>query len=345
MPRIKTLTPDPESGLTPSEAAHVFDRIAQFAGYGFNKSHAAAYAAISYHTAYLRTHFPEAFFAASMNLCLDNVEDIAAHAADLRRRGLVLDKPAILRAGATFQPDTVQPGRILYGLSAIRGVGRSAAEAIVADRQANGPYESLDSAMARLRPIAGRSALVALAKAGAFDCLRVKRNVAIAHAKGPVDAAPAAQTSLFDMMEDAAPVYDVQPLSRSDGLDLEFDVLGHYHTGHPFDPAPCPLARVLERIATGGPAGAIDVAIPAIVTVSDSLRTNDGKTIGMITIATPGDLRTLRASEHVWPRISRIVAKKARLLLDLRVLPGEAGARVVLRDARPLDLDDDARAA
>ena len=332
MPRITSLTPEPRSALSAMEAEHVFDRIAQFAHYGFNKSHAAAYAAISYHTAYLRTHHPEAFFAAAMNLCLDDVEAIAAHADDLRRRGLVLEKPAINRAGTAFAPDPEAAGQLRYGLAALRGVGRKDAAAIVAERDRAGPFGSIEGAMVRLRGVVGRGALKALAKAGAFDCLGAKRAEALAHAASATPAAGGGQGSLFDMMDDAPTKITVDPLTRTQALDLEFDVLGHYHSAHPLGAASCPLAQ-LRAAHLDGPR---DIRVEAIVTASDTLRTNDGDTIGLLTVSTPGGLTQLRAGDRLWPRIARLCTKKARLVLTLRALPDAGSVRLLLNDAAPV---------
>ena len=192
-----------ERGVEAPRANHIFDQMETFAGYGFNKSHAAAYALIAYQTAWLKTHYPEGYMAAVLTADSDNTDRLVVLKDELKRMGIVLEPPDV---NASVLPFTVAgPKRISYGLGALKGIGPSAVEAIVAERDAHGAYTSLVDLCRRvdLQKI-NRRVLEALAKSGGLDSLGANRATlmngipnALQAAERSVHAQAAGQTMLF----------------------------------------------------------------------------------------------------------------------------------------------------
>jgi DNA polymerase III subunit alpha len=235
-----------ERGVEEPRANHIFDQMETFAGYGFNKSHAAAYALIAYQTAWLKTHYPEAYMAAVLTADMDNTDRLVVLKNELTRNmGIALEPPDVNRSVLPFT--VAGPKRISYGLGALKGVGPSAVEAIVGERNARGPYTSLVDLCRRvdLTKI-NRRVLEALVKSGALDSLGANRATlmqgvpnALQAAERSVHAQAAGQTALFggaaddDVLEHVlTPVRDWSKRERADG---ERESLGLYLTAHPFD--------------------------------------------------------------------------------------------------------------
>jgi DNA polymerase-3 subunit alpha len=234
-----------ERGVEEGRANHIFDQMETFAGYGFNKSHAAAYALIAYQTAWLKTHYPEAYMAAVLTADSDNTDRLVVLKDELKRMGIVLESPDV---NASVLPFTVAgPKRISYGLGALKGVGPSAVEAIVAERDAHGRYTSLVDLTRRvdLTKI-NRRVLEALVKSGGLDTLGANRATlmngipnALQAAERSVHAQAAGQTALFgggerdDTLDHV--LTPVREWSKRDRLEGERESLGLYLTGHPFD--------------------------------------------------------------------------------------------------------------
>ena len=157
-----------KNGVPKGQADTIFELLAKFADYGFNKSHAAAYALVSYHTAYMKAHYPVEFLAASMTLELNNTDKLSEFRAEAQRLGIKVEAPNINRSGATFE---VGENTIYYALAALKGVGPQAVELIVEERR-KGAFTSLADFAARVNPRAiNKRVIESLAAAGAFDTL------------------------------------------------------------------------------------------------------------------------------------------------------------------------------
>jgi DNA polymerase-3 subunit alpha len=228
-------------GVSEAKASHIFDLVAQFAGYGFNKSHAAAYAVVAYHTAYLKAHHPVEFIAASMSLDIANSEKLASFNQDARRMGVAVLPPDVTMSAADF---SVEQGAIRYALGAVRNVGLAAMQALVAERKRGGRFKNLHDFAERLDPsVINRRQLENLAKAGAFDALEKERArafaacetlAAYAAARAHEKAGP--QASLFGAAEEKAlrpPLPKAQAWSGQQQLDFERESIGFYLSGHP----------------------------------------------------------------------------------------------------------------
>jgi DNA polymerase-3 subunit alpha len=234
-------------GVPEPTAAHIFDLMEKFAGYGFNKSHSAAYALLTYQTAWLKTHYPEAFMAAVLSSDMDKTEKIVTLIDETRRMGLTVEPPDVNSSQYMF---TVSgPRRIRYGLGAIKGVGQNVVEMLVNERQANGPYRSLADLCRRsdLNRL-NRRVLEALIRSGAADGLGANRATlmhslpaALQLADQSIRARAVGQNDMFGLVSSgpaettSLPEEVLPEWSRRVRLDGERETLGLYLTGHPFE--------------------------------------------------------------------------------------------------------------
>lgn len=236
-----------ERGVEKATATRIFDLMEKFAGYGFNKSHSAAYALLSYQTGYLKAHHPEAFMAAVMTADIDNTDRLVMLKDDCRQLGIKLLPPDINRSAYEF--GVAGERQILYGLGAIKGVGRSAVESMIREREERGPYSSLVEFVRRIDlDRVNRRALEAMIKSGALDGFANSRRglieqlpEAIKSAGQAARAAAAGQNDMFGLAEVATPepVPEMTSTLREwadvERLKNEKEALGLYLTGHPFD--------------------------------------------------------------------------------------------------------------
>ena len=235
-------------GIPEELAATIFDQVAKFASYGFNKSHAAAYALLAYRTAYVKANHPVEFFAAVMTMERGNQDKLAFYRQEMRARGIPLLPPDVNASEVGFRVEDGREGpAVRHALSALKGVGDQAVAAIVAERQANGPFRSLFDFAARLGPrLVNRRLLEALVRAGAFDSLESNRrrlfegiDRALEHARARGAASAQQQASLFDGVEEslaAAPeLPEVPDWPQLERLQQEREVVGFYLSAHPLD--------------------------------------------------------------------------------------------------------------
>lgn len=232
-----------ERGVDRDQAAGIFDLVNEFAGYGFNKSHAAAYALISFHTAYLKAKYPAHFIAAVMSLDLGNVEKLAQFFQEAKRVGIAVEPPCVNRSMADFD---VADGRVLYALGALKNVGLEAMKHVVDVRKSGGPFTDIYDFVRRIdMRVVGKRALENLARSGAFDCLGVSRATALASAgmlqkigSLATEERESAQVSLFGTEETVItdPDLDHQPdWETVQSLDHELGAVGFYLSGHPLE--------------------------------------------------------------------------------------------------------------
>ncbi len=231
-----------KNGVSKGQADVIFDLLAKFANYGFNKSHAAAYAIVSYQTAYMKAHYPVEFLAASMTLDMSNTEKVNDFRQDAKRLGIEVIAPSVQTSFRHFETGE---NRIYYALAAIKGVGESAVDHIVEVR-GDQPFASIEDFCLRIDPKQiNRRVLESLICAGAFDCFEIDRAQLIAGLDRVMGYAQVAQenkrSGQHDMFGSAAsgpekivfPPYT--PWLASERLLREFQVLGFYLTAHPLD--------------------------------------------------------------------------------------------------------------
>ena len=238
-----------ENDLSEQLASDVFDQISAFAGYGFNKSHAAAYALVSYQTAYLKANHPEEFLAASMALDAGSTDKLAVFRQECQREGIELRPPDVNRSGASFTvelPDNGGRAAVRYALGAIRNVGAEAMSRLVAERDANGVFADLADFLRRLpREAANKRQLEHLIRAGALDSLHGNRrelienlDTVLGYAETVWRDSQSSQDSLFggeDALDSTVRLRPCDDWSGMDRLREEFDSLGLYLSAHPLD--------------------------------------------------------------------------------------------------------------
>ncbi len=253
-------------GIAAEKADEVFDLMEKFAGYGFNKSHAAAYSLLAYHTGWLKVHCTAEFYAANMTVEADNTDKLRILLADARQFGIAFDAPDINRGVLRFQPLPGREGdkRIAYGLGAIKGTGAGAIEAIVAaregrDGEGGGPFRSLFDFIARVdRQRINKRVVEALIKAGAFDALHPDRagtlaSVGLAFDWADSQAAHIDQAGLFDFDDSHAAstqepaLVAAEPWGIRERLMQEKAALGFFLSGHLFDAYAPEVRRFCKR--------------------------------------------------------------------------------------------------
>ncbi len=256
-----------KNGVESKQADEIFDLLAKFAGYGFNKSHAAAYALVAYQTAYLKANYPVEFMAASMSLDMNNTDKLGMFKKELVKMDIPLLLPDVNSSGVSFkvekapaieaevdgstpqQPDDPRAGlAVRYALAAIKGVGGKAMEQLVEERESNGPFTDLFDMAERLDPsLINKRQLEQLASAGAFDQLDQNRARAASaaelltrHSHMAAETRNSQQTSLFagDIdtgMNQRPPLPTVEPWNDAELLKRELSAVGFYLSAHPLD--------------------------------------------------------------------------------------------------------------
>ncbi|MBK8357518.1 MAG: DNA polymerase III subunit alpha [Comamonadaceae bacterium] len=241
------------------KADEVFDLMEKFAGYGFNKSHAAAYSLLAYHTGWLKVHYTAEFFCANMTVEMDDTDKLKVLFEDALKFGLRFDPPDVNRGSYRFEPvsDTV----IRYGLGAIKGTGEQAIEAITRARDEGGPFRSLFDFCVRVdRTRLNKRTVEALIKAGAFDSLQLNRAALAASIDRAFDFANAAaanvhQGGLFDLGGDddhgsstqEPELVEATPWGVKERLTLEKTAIGFYLSGHLFDEVAREVRQFVRR--------------------------------------------------------------------------------------------------
>ena len=230
-----------ERGVVEETAGSIFDLVDKFAGYGFNKSHAAAYALIAYQTGWMKANTPVEFMAATMSLDLSNSDKLAQFYQDAKRFKIPVRAPDINRSGADFE---VADGEVLYALGAVRNVGLAAMEHVVAVRTEGGPFRDLHDFLARIDArVVNKRSLENLARAGAFDSIHPNRaeiveaaEALVAYAQDATAARISSQEDMFGGAAAAKPrVAKVEPWPLIRQLDEELAAVGFYLTGHPLE--------------------------------------------------------------------------------------------------------------
>ena len=246
-----------KNGVKTSHAVEIFELVDKFAGYGFNKSHAAAYALVSYHTAYLKANYREEFLAASMTLDMGNTDKLSMFAAEAKKSGIAILPPCVNASEIDFLAGT---NAIRYSLAALKNIGTQAVESLVTERSAKGPFKNLSDFAARLNTkVLNKRALETLAAAGAVDGLEPNRalvhgnvDLMMTEAGNKADDEHTGQGSLLGgMMQEASSsvVLKLRPLKPWNAIELlqhEFEAVGFFLSGHPLDA----YASALQKLGT-----------------------------------------------------------------------------------------------
>jgi DNA polymerase-3 subunit alpha len=237
-----------KQGLDYNEASKLFDLIEKFAGYGFNKSHSAAYAMVTFQTAWLKTYYPNEFMAALLTSDKDNTDKVVRYIDEVKRMGIELSPPDICDSQLEFSAITKEDQEvILFGLGAIKGVGEAAIHAMLEEREANGPFVSLQDFVNRIEPSkVNKRVIEAIIKAGGFDRFGYSRKALLDQIELLVetakDASTAKKNAMGSLFGDDAEITTVElKLTNSSEytlkeiLEFEKETLGFYVSGHPLD--------------------------------------------------------------------------------------------------------------
>jgi DNA polymerase-3 subunit alpha len=244
-----------EKGYDPALAEQLFDLMTKFAEYGFNKSHTAAYAVVTYHTAWLKAHHCAAFMAATMSSDMDNTDSVKIFYEDTIANKIKVLGPDVNASNYRFEP--VDRSSIRYGLGAVKGTGEQAVNVILQARNAGGPFKDLFDFCQRCdKRMVNRRTTEALIRAGAFDCIEADRHKLLASTGVAMEFADQAernamQSSLFDIgsaAEEHAPQYlAVKPWDEKELLMQEKTALGFFFSGHPYNTCKKELSRFIRR--------------------------------------------------------------------------------------------------
>jgi DNA polymerase-3 subunit alpha len=357
-----------EHGVERHQADAIFDLLERFAEYGFNKSHAAAYALVAYQTAYMKANYPVEFLAATMTLDMNNTDKLAEFRAEAERLGIEVAPPSVNRSSVEFE---VEGNTIIYALAALKGVGRQAVEAIVEARGTK-KFADLADFADRINPRAvNKRVLESLAQAGAFDVFESNRarvlpvmDQVLARAQRAHDTAAIGQSELFGGGGSREPIKlaNAEPWLPADRLKREYDAVGFFLSGHPLDD----YAGVLKKLrvqpwaefARAVKAGATAGKVAGTVVSRQERRTRTGSKMGIIGLSDPsGAYEAVIFSEGLAEHRDLLEPGNAVLLFlsaevqgdDVRariqtVEPLDAaaanlhkGLRVFLRDDKPID--------
>ncbi|HEX3506071.1 MAG TPA: DNA polymerase III subunit alpha [Xanthobacteraceae bacterium] len=336
-----------KQGVDKGHAETIFELLERFADYGFNKSHAAAYALVAYQTAYMKANYPVEFLAASMTLDMGNTDKLAEFRAEAERLGIKVEPPSINRSAVEFE---VADNTIFYALAALRGVGRQAVESLV-DARAEQPFKDLADFAHRINPRGvNKRVLESLAAAGSFDTIEPNRarafaacDTLLATAQRTQDDAALGQSELFGGSAAVAPIVvpTLEPWLAADRLRREYEAVGFFLTGHPLDDYGAALKRLrvqswseFARAVKGG-AGAGRVA--GTVVSRTERRTKTGNKMGIIGLSDPtAHYEAVLFSEGLAQYRDLLEPGKAVLLfLTAEVQGDEVRARI--QSVEPLD--------
>ena len=274
------------NGIGAGKANEIFDTMEKFAGYGFNKSHAAAYSLVAYQTAYLKCHHPAAFMAATLSSEMADTDKVQFFVADAVSNGLTFLPPDVNRSRHRFAP--VDAKTIRYGLGAIKGTGESAIGAIVRARESGGDFADLFDFCRRIdKRVVNRRVIEALIRAGAFDSVCERRAALAASVGIALEAAEQAernalQAGLFDIgggQEQALKMLDAAPWSERERLLNEKQALGFFLSGHPYNEVRAELAAFIRRPLSALEPQKEPVLLAGLVTATRTQMTRRGKMI------------------------------------------------------------------
>jgi DNA polymerase III subunit alpha len=286
-----------ERGVERAQAINIYELLARFADYGFNKSHAAAYALVAYQTAYMKANYPVEFMAASMTLETGNTDKLSEFRAEAVRLGIKVDPPSINRSGVAF---AVEGNTIHYALAALKGVGAQAVEAIVAAR-GDKPFADISDFARRINPRAvNKRVLESLAAAGAFEALEPNRarafaavDVMLAAAQRAHESTTLGQNELFGgpSNREKLAMPAVEAWLPADRLQREYDAVGFFLSGHPLDDYAALLkglkVQSWTEFSRAVKAGATAGRVAATVVERTERRTKTGNKMGILGLSDP----------------------------------------------------------
>jgi DNA polymerase-3 subunit alpha len=345
--RERFLTGAVERGIGHADAEAIFEACAKFADYGFNKSHSAPYALLTYQTAYMKANYPVEFLAASMTLAMGNTDKLAEFRSEAERLDIKVEPPSINRSGAEFD---VEGNAIHYALAALRGVGRQAVESIVAAR-GDRAFADLADFARRINPRAiNKRVLESLAAAGAFEALEPNRarafaavDALLATAQRTHENATRGQSELFAGPASPEPLAlsPVEAWLPAERLQREYEAIGFFLSGHPLDDYAPALKRLRVQswaeFSRAVKAGASAGRVAGTVVARTERRTRNGTKMGIIGLSdSGGHYEAVLFAEGLAQYRDLLEPGKAVLLFLTAEVQGEE-VRARIQTVEPLD--------
>ena len=337
-----------ERGVPREQASEIYDLVAKFADYGFNKSHAAAYALVAYQTAYMKANYPVEFLAAIMTLDMNNTDKLSEYRRDAIRLGIEVRPPSINESAAEF---VVKDGAIIYSMAAIKGVGHPAAEHIMEVR-GDKPFKDLADFAKRISPrVLNKRTIENLAAAGTFDVLNPNRaqvvasiDVIMGEATSHARDSSSGQGGLFGEEEAAPlPLPNMRPWTSEEKLQREYSAIGFYLSAHPLDEYIPQLEKMRIQLWAQFEAavkqGASAGRLAGTITGRQERKTKTGNSMGIINISDPtGQYEAVLFSEALH-RFRDALEPGKTVILEVGADLRPEGVSVRINNVRPLDSD------
>jgi DNA polymerase-3 subunit alpha len=347
------------NNIPEKQADEIFDLLEKFAGYGFNRSHSAAYAWVSYQTAFLKANYPVEFMAGVMGNEVGKTDKLTVFVAECQRMGLQILPPDVNRSGLSFEPEMLgeKPG-IRYGLAAIKNVGELAMVAVLEERVRAGVFKSLADFCGRvdLKRV-NKKSVESLVRCGAFDWTGVERAQLFSEIEGAMASAAslsrdraAGQVSLFDMLDAPQPASkrksgpSVLPWSPEEKLAAEKELLGFYVTGHPLDRYRSlfesgkyvALANLAEQVELGQKSATVEVA-GSLVTVEKRFSKKGNKPFAIVTLEDLTESVEVMIFGEAFASGAALIETGKLVTIEARVeVREEEGVRVSAIQVKPL---------
>ena len=335
-----------ENGVPKNKAAEIFDQVDSFAGYGFNKSHAAAYALIAYQTAWLKANHPVAFYAASMSLDFERTEKLNIFKQDAAKHDITVRIPDVNRSEAWF---AIDGNEVFYALSAIRNVGSQAMQSLVNERKANGPFKDVFDFARRTAGIGlNKRLLEHLIAAGALDSLEPDRaklmggiEILLGEASITQSEKETQQENLFgeaDVSESTTLPPPLVPWSTMDRLSHEFNAIGFFLSGHPLDDYKSLLQRA--RVASFEDLESRvekEVLVAGAVIKVDERKSKKGNPFAFITLSDATGQFEMTAFSEVLNGSREILQVGALVVASVTINREEGDLRLLVESLRPVD--------
>ena len=351
------------NGIDEASANKIFDEMAEFAKYAFNKSHAAAYSVVSYRTAYLKYYYPAEFMAATLNSFLGNLDKVPEYIDECRRLNIDILKPNINKSFTKF---TVQDGKIRFGMGSIKNVGVAAVNNIVSERDKNGDFKSFTDFCERIKDEnVNKKCIESLIKAGCFDDMGQTRNTLLASFEGILDTinnqnrnSLANQVTMFDIVSNDATdeiKYNyivLDELDKKELLSQEKEMLGIYISGHPLDSIresiikntninSLDLKKIGDNEEESNFKDGQNVKYAGTITSVKKKYTKKNTIMAFVTVEDLYGSAEIIIFDSVYNRVSNILIEDNIILVEGRLsIKEDDVAKIVVRDIREFDANE-----
>ena len=346
------------NGVSEAVAQAIYKDILDFANYAFNKAHAVCYAKVAYDTAYLKCHYPKEYMAALLTSVLDNTTKTAGYIADIREMGIALLHPDINTSEDKF---TVEPEGIRFGLGAVKNIGRGLLRQMVAEREKNGKFTTLEEFAERMQETdLNKRAVENLIKCGAMDCLGLNRAQMLYAYETILDSVAgskkrelAGQIQLFDMLSEGPkakstiPVPELPELPKNDLMQMEKETIGLYLSGHPMDEyrkqlkgsRVVPILRIMQSFENGDGVYRDEqiVRIAGIVETVRTKTTRSNSVMAYVTLEDDTASMELLAFSNVIAKSGGYLKENTPVVCEGRLsVRDEKAPQMVVNEVRPV---------